>query len=225
MAWSHHYCSIFATTVRQQWKELQSFTSAQRFARNEVVYSIGDPPDAMYLIESGLVRVAQLSAKGEEKITAIYQKGDLFGEVCLCEKAERGSQAIALEPLSVISFQTKQLLSLLRAHPELTLNLLMVFCARLVECGEQIASLAFDAVPKRLAKEIFRLSRLSPGRSAEGGVQLPRSLTHQQLADLVNTTRENVTRILNQFRREGLLDYRRGRFLVFPNKLGEQFKS
>ncbi len=222
MVGSHEYCLVFSTVIRTQWGALKAFTSAQRFEHNQVIYSMGDPPEAMYLIESGLVKVVQLSASGKETIIGIYQKGDLFGEICFCEKGARENQAIALEPVSVVSFSLKQLLDLLKKNPELTLNLLMVFCARLVECGGQIATLAFDEVRKRLAKEILRLTRLPGSQPENGGVQLPVSITHQQLANLANTTRENVTKIMNQFRQRGLLEYSRGRILVFPNKVEEE---
>ncbi len=219
---SHKYCLAFSEIIRKQWNSLNAFTSAQGFERNQVIYAMGDPPDAMYLIESGLVKVVQLSAGGKEKITGLYQQGDLFGEVCFCEKGGRVDQAITLEPSSVTAFSIKNLLELLKKKPELVVNLLMVFCARLVECGGQIATLAFDEVRKRLAKEILRLTGLPGSQPEKGGVQLPVSLTHQQLANLANTTRENVTTIMNQFRREGLLEYSRGRILVFPNKIEEQ---
>lgn len=215
------YCLAFSSVVRKQWDMLKAFTAVQRFERNQVIYAMGDSPDAMYLIESGLVKVVQFSADGKEKITGICQKGDLFGEICFCEKGARENQAVALEPVSLISFRMSQLMDVLQKNPELTVKLLMVFCARLVECHTQIASLAFDEVRERLGKEILRLSLLLGGHPEKGGVQLPASLTHQQLANLVNTTRENVTMVMNQFRRWGLVEYRRGKILVFPPKIKE----
>lgn len=219
MVQSHDYCLVFSTIIREQWDELKALTSAQGFERNQVIYSPGDAPDAIYLIESGRVKVAQLSDRGQEKITGIYQKGDLFGEICMCEKGARDDQAIALESSSVISFSVKHLLNLVKKTPELAVNLLMVFCARLAECSGQIATLAFDDVRVRVAKEFLRLSRLPESRPEKGGMQLPMNLTHQQLAELVNTTRENVTLIMNQFRRQGLLEYSRGKILVFPREI------
>ncbi len=222
---SHRYCVAFSTFVRRYWGELGAFTRTESFQRKQIIYSVGDPPDAIYLIESGQVKVVQLSADGEEKIIGLYQKKDLFGEVCICERAKRNDQAIALESAAVSSFSVKVVLELVAQKPELALKLLMVFCARLVECHEEINALAFDEVRERLAKELLGLSR-SPGSQREGGgVRLAVSLTHQELAQLVNTTRETATAIMNEFRRHDFVDYGQGGILVFPDKLDHYLRK
>lgn len=216
---SHRYCETFSAHVREYWGELKAFTTTERFDRNGVIFSVGDPPDAMYLIESGRVKVSQLSREGEEKIIGIYQKEDMVGEVCLCKKGPRENQAVALESAVVASLRVNELLRVLQSKPEMVFNLLMIFCARAVECQEQVASLAFDKVRARLVKEMLRVSGLETGMSKRGAVQLPVRLTHQELASLANTTRDNVTRIMNEFRKSGLVDYDRERILVFPERL------
>ncbi len=222
---SHRYCVVFSTFVRRYWGELRAFTKTSSFQRRQVIYSIGDPPDAIYLIESGQVKVVQLSADGKERIIGLYQERDLFGEVCICEKSNRENQAIALDAATVTSFSVKVLLELVAQKPELALKLLMVFCARLVECDEEISALAFDEVRERLVKELLRLSR-SPGSQRENrGVRLAVSLTHQELAQLVNTTRETATAIMNEFRRQDLVDYGRGAIVVFPDRLEEYLRK
>lgn len=216
---SHRYCVAFSTFVRRYWSELRAFTRTDSFQHRQVIYSIGDPPDAIYLIEAGRVKVAQLSADGKEKIIGLYQKRDLFGEVCICDKAKREEQAIALEPATVTSFSVRVVLSLVAQKPELALKLLMVFCARLVECHEEINALAFDEVRERVVKELLRLSRSPGGQRESGGVRLAVRLTHQELAQLANTTRETATAIMNEFRTHDLVDYGLGKILVFPDKL------
>lgn len=219
MLQSHSYCLTFSALIREHWNELQVFTATQRFARNQAIFSVGDPADAMCLIESGRVKVSQLSADGKEQIVAIYQTGDLFGEVCICKKGVREQQAVALEPLSLVSFRVKELLKLLQNKPEMVFNLLMLFCTRVAECQERAASLAFDEVRERLVKEMLRLSGLPTGAPASGGVRLPVRLTHEELANLANTTRENVTKIMNEFREDGLLDYGREGIVLFPDRM------
>ncbi len=215
----HRHCVAFSTFVRRYWDDLRAFTRTDSFQRKEIIYSIGDPPDAIYLIESGQVKVVQLSADGKEKIIGLYQKRDLFGEVCICEKAKREEQAIALESATISSFSVKVVLALVAQKPELALKLLMVFCARLVECHEEVNALAFDDVRERVVKELLHLSRSPGGRRESGGVRLGVTLTHQEIAQLANTTRETATAIMNEFRRHDLVDYGQGRILVFPDKL------
>lgn len=219
MVRSHNYCLAFSTFVRENWDEMKRFTAVHRYRRNQEIYSLGDPATALYRIESGRVKVVRLSGEGKEKILNLYHEGDLFGEVCICGVGRRNEQAFALEPLSVVSFDVKGLLKLVRKRTELTLDLLMLFCARLVECQEHIATLAFDGIRQRLAKELLRLGHLPGCQPDGGGVRLAVKLTHEELANLVNTTRETATSIMNQFRREGLLEYSPDKTVIFPERL------
>ena len=142
-----------------------------------------------------------------------------MGEVCLCNRGPRENQAVALEAVDVTSFRVDVLLRVLKGKPEIMFNLLMVFCERIHDYQQQLASLAFDDVRGRLAREMLRLSELPDGQPKRGLFELPVRLTHQELADLVSTTRDNVTRIMNEFRKDGLVDYGRERIVIFPDRL------
>jgi len=216
---SHRYCQVFSALIREQWSELNAFTTTAHFERNRVIFAVGDPPDAIFLIESGRVKVSLLSDKGEEKIVGICRKGEVVGEVCLCNRGPRENQAVALGAVDVTSFRVDVLLRVLKGKPEIVFNLLMVFCERIHNYQQQLASLAFYDVRGRLAREMLRLSELPEGQPKRCLFELPVRLTHQELADLVSTTRDNVTRIMNEFRKEGLVDYGRERIVVFPDRL------
>ncbi len=127
---SHTYCQVFSALIREHWSELNALTRTAHFKRNEVVFSVGEPPDAMYLIESGRVKVSLLSDEGEEKIVGICRKGEVVGEVCLCSRGPRENQAVALEAVVVTSFRVDVLLRVLKDNPDTIFNLLMVFCVR-----------------------------------------------------------------------------------------------
>ena len=149
----------------------------------------------------------------------------MFGEVCIWEGAKRDDQAIALNPATVTFFSVKVALELVAHKPALALKLLRVFCALLVESHEEINALAFDDARERLANELLHLSR-SPGiRQENGGVQLAVSLTHQELAQLVNATRETATAIMNEFRRQDLVDYGHGAIFVFHDRLEDYLRK
>lgn len=215
MLQSHSYCLAFSSVVREHWDEVRQFTTQRRYDRKQIIYHLGDAPNAVYRIEEGRVKVARLSSDGKEKTLDLYQEGDLFGEVCVCGASGRSEQAMAVEPTTVTCFNVMELRNILKKKPELTLELVMFFCARLFECHEQISTLAFDEVHERLAKELLRLSRLPGSQPSGGGIELMANLTHQELANLVNTTRQNVTMIMNEFRRKGLLEYSQGKIVVF----------
>jgi CRP/FNR family cyclic AMP-dependent transcriptional regulator len=220
---SHRNCLVFSAVIQANLPALQKYTAERNIARGQTVYSLDDPADELYLIEEGRVKIVRLSAEGQQKILNIYQSGDFFGELCLCGEQQRAEQAVALDSVRLKCFQMKGLLKLLERKPEMILGLVQLFCARLGESYDQITALAFDNLPRRLAREILRLSRAlegAPGQDGDG--QLTLNLTHEDLAHLVGTSREMVTTMMTQFRQRGVLNYTRGHIYVEPARL-EQF--
>ncbi|MFQ5776795.1 MAG: Crp/Fnr family transcriptional regulator [Terriglobia bacterium] len=212
-------CATFTGVIRANLHSLKGFSSERDYERGQTVYCVGDPAEELLLIKKGQVKIVRISGDGQQKILDIYQPGEFFGELCICGGHKRLEQAVALESLSVTSIKVSAILKLLRHKPEMLLDLLQLLCARLGESYDQIANLAFDNIPRRLAREILRLSRTPDARAHENGVHLGVSLSHEELAHLVGTSREVVTTVMKRFRERGLLDYSRRNIFIHPKQL------
>jgi CRP/FNR family transcriptional regulator len=219
---SHENCLIFSGVIRAHLDELRAFTAERRFERGQTVYCLDDPAEELFLIQDGRVKILRLSPDGQQKILDIYRPGDFFGELCICGGQRRTEQAVALDPLKTTSFQVQGLMKLLRRAPDMVLEMLQLLCARLRESHDQIAALAFENIPRRLARELVRLARAETPAAGEDKVCL--SLTHEELSQLVGTSREMITTIMNQFRQRGLLDYARREITLDPARM-EEFLS
>ncbi len=228
----HRTCQTLSGFVRENTSLLRPFLLGREFNRNDVIYFLGERADEIFLLNRGRVKLTRISAEGKEKIIAIYEAGELFGELCLCEQGRRADQAVALESSSVTSFKWTALLRILEKHPDMTLTLLTLFCQRLSEAQRQIETLAFDNIPRRLAKEVLRLAcehgqampsaaQNTPNRSpGDGkGTQVEFGITHEELSQLVATSREIITTLMNQFRQQGLVQYTRRNLVVYPEKI------
>ncbi|MFQ5663076.1 MAG: Crp/Fnr family transcriptional regulator [Terriglobia bacterium] len=216
---SHANCLAFSSFIRANLQALHGFQTHREYERGQTVYCMGDAADEVYLIDRGRVKIVRISADGQQKILSIYQNGDCFGELCICGGTKRSEQAVALESLKVTSFHVQGLLKILRKRPEMVVALLLVICARLREAHDQIATLAFENIPRRLAREILQLSRSANATPAPPGEQVRLNLTHEELSHLVGTSREMITTVMNQFRERGLVDYTRRNILVHPERL------
>ena len=219
MVKSHSYCVAFSDLIRDHLQELASYRSEGDYARNQVIYFAGDSADSLFQVTSGRVKVIRVSPVGKEKIIDIYQDGDYFGELCICGGGVRGDQAIALDAVTVSSIKIQELLTLLPKKPGLMQHLLQLLCMRLSEYQDQIATLAFDNVPERLAREFLRLSKAPGAHQENGATRLGVNLTHEEMASLVGTSREIVTTLMNQFRGKGLIDYDRRSIRVFQDRV------
>ncbi|MFI5173413.1 MAG: Crp/Fnr family transcriptional regulator [Terriglobia bacterium] len=213
----HQRCLTLSGFIQDHLHTLQNLTTEKLYSRNEVIYFMGDSAEDIYLIHSGRVKITRVSLSGKEKIIDIYETGDFFGELCLCENSKRTDQAVALDDVKVLSFKISKLLQVISKDPGAVLELLMLFCQRLSEAQGQIETLAFDNIPRRLAKELLKMTR-EGGVEVANGIRVRQYLTHEELSQLVGTSREIITTVMNQFRRQGLVVYTRKTLVVSPSK-------
>ena len=218
-------CADFSSVVRGHISELKPFSSKISFRKGESIYRLDEPATAIFWIEQGRAKTVILSPEGQEKIIGLYGPGDLFGELCLCEVARRQEQAIALEPVELLSIQTSGVTKLFAHAPEVSQAFLKVVCQRLMDYQKQVAMLSFDSVSRRLAKELMRLGQPDAESGAEAGARAVNGWTHEDLANLVGTTREVVTLMMNQFREKGMLDYGRRNIMIFSERMKDYLEN
>ena len=218
-------CADFSSVVRGHISELKPFSSNLSFRKGESIYRLDEPASAIFWIEQGRAKTVIISSEGQEKIIGLYGPGDLFGELCLCEVARRQEQAIALEPVELLSIHLSGVTKLFSHAPEVSQAFLQVVCRRLMDYQKQVAMLSFDSVSRRLAKELMRLGQTDTQDAAASGARVVNGWTHENLANLVGTTREVVTLMMNQFREKGMLDYGRRNIMIFSERMKDYLEN
>lgn len=175
--------------------------------------------DAMYIVLSGRIKIFTNSTSKKRKTFAYLKEGDFFGEMSLLEGTTRTAAAQAVEPSRLLVIRKKDFQRLLAHDPKLALYLLQTVCERLRRANEEIEGLLFRNILGRVAKAMLDLGRRS-GESHDGGLLLKERFTQQELADVVGTTREPLTRALSSLRRAGLVSQLDGRYIIpAPEKL------
>jgi CRP/FNR family transcriptional regulator len=180
---------------------------------------MGDPADALFLVESGSVKVGVISDDGKEKTLYLSGRGQFFGELCICGVARHPDQAVALESSTVSSFRVENVTALLARRPELAKDFFQLVCGRLLDCQDQAVSLAYDSVPRRLAKELLRLAGRGADRTKQSSVRVELTPTHEELAAVVGTSRGMISTTMNEFREKGLVTYAPKAITVFEERL------
>lgn len=201
-----------AEFIQTQLTDLRVVSGEREYTRNETIYHLDDPADHIFYILSGSVKITRVSDDGKEKIISIHRTGEIFGELCFCEIDDRRSdQAVAMENTRVLAIRINDFLTMIRSNPKALVDMLSLFCKRLSQAQQQIETLAFDNTTRRLARVLIK------SRHDAGEERL--KLTHEELAQMVGTSREIITTIMNQFRDEGLIDYRRSEVNPHLDKL------
>jgi CRP/FNR family cyclic AMP-dependent transcriptional regulator len=183
----------------------------RRYPKHSTIVEEGLPGDYMYVIREGRVKVTKASEDGREKIMDFLDTGSFFGDMSLLDHGPRSASVKTLEPARLLALSRKDFLDLLRRSPDLALAVLQVLTQRLRETDEQASSMSFQKVKERTRGLLQRMARAEP---PIGGKRMTPTLTHQQIADMIGTSRETVTRAVKQLKGEGWLGQEGKRYVV-----------
>jgi adenylate cyclase len=159
----------------------------------------GEPGDAMFVIERGLVRVSRTSRQGRELVLGLFGAGDTLGELGVFEASGvRTADAMAVEATTCVALTRDDLRGVIRKTPELVLRLLAALVDRIRSKDDELADVAFLDLPGRLAHKLLQLAD-QHGEEVEAGVRITVKVPQGELAAMVGSSRENVNRALGRF--------------------------
>ena len=186
----------------------------RHYRKGTILFFEGDYGDEMYIVISGLVRIYRIE-QNKEIILALFRSGDFFGEMALIDKTStRSATAETIEPSTILSISRGDFYRFLEKSPRLLLRLLEVNMQRLRKANDQIHDLTFLDVRSRIVKAIARLAE-EYGTPTPQGLFIDMRLTHQQIANLVGTVRESVTKVLQELQDDGIISIQQKRIMVY----------
>ncbi len=179
-------------------EELASIAFSRQYEKNGLIFAEGDPGEGFHLVRSGRVKVFKLSQEGKEQILHVLWPGEPFGEVAVFAGMNYPAYAEALEKSETLFFRRGDFLNLLSSDPSLAMNMLAVLSLRLRQFAKMIEDLSLKEVPGRLAAYL-----LSVKPSDSNRVRL--HISKSQLANLLGTVPETLSRVLSRLQAEGVL--------------------
>jgi len=202
---------LFSRVSEGDLEELATHLIERRFPKNATVVEEGLPGDYMYVIRKGRAKVTKASEDGREKIMNFLETGAFFGDMALLGDEPRSASVKTLEESVLLALSRRDFIDLLRQSPDLSLAVIEELANRLRETNEQARSLSFQGVEERTRNLFERISRQEEGGA---GRRLTPPLTHQQIADMVGTSRETVTRSIKQLKESGWLAQEGKRYVI-----------
>jgi CRP-like cAMP-binding protein len=195
----------------------------REYPKGTTIFSEGDPSDALYVVKRGLVKVTSLSESGAETILDILKPEEIFGEFLLTEKM-RAFTATAIADTIVTVVPRERFLEFLSLVPTVGRNFIGILSKRLVKVGKGVADSSHSWSYHRLARVLLYLGD-KYGEETSAGTLIKLRLTHEDLANLIGTTRETATTQLNKFERMGLMKRQGRHFIVLRPRLSEFIQS
>jgi len=186
------------------------------FAKHDNVYTCGDNDGLVYFIESGQIKLLMLSPDGKECLLAIHTAGDMFGEMSLSRLGARMETATAMEDTTIKQVPCSRFFERL-GRDKLFEGFIQYLAVRIADQQQVIADLVTVDSEQRLGKTLLRLAR-TMGKKDPRSIRIEPKISHEELSEMVGTTRPRISVFMQRFRNLGLIETNEEHFLVIKEK-------
>lgn len=169
--------------------------------RREVVYLPGDPGRSLFFVNGGRIKVSKVTRDGKALTLSYCGPSEVFGETCLIDGGPRSEMAEAVENAMLTEIERSDFERLLSQHASLGSQMTKLMVTRRRDLENKVEGLVFRDVTSKLAELLMRLAG-EYGVDDARGTMVALKITHQELANLIGSTRETVSLTLSQFKKK-----------------------
>jgi len=211
--WYLKNCDLFERLTPEQSARLESRSRTRIFEKRGLVYLSSDHADSVLLLASGRVKLYHITSEGKQAVLAIIDPGEFFGELAILDSGPREEFAEAMERSTVIRIPGDEIRQLMDEQPRVSLEVSRLMGLRRRRVERRLKSLLFRSNRERLVYLLIELAERY-GRRTNDGVVIGIKLSHQELANIIGSTRETVTVLLGNMQNEGALQIKRRQIIL-----------
>ena len=210
---------ILSSLSQRDWAEVRHLFIEKRFGKDDYIFFEGDLASWLGVVLEGRVKMIKHSGAGKDVVLDLIAPGEMFGEVAAFNGEPYPATAQAMEPTVVASIYQDDYVRMLKQYPVLALRVIEEQGRRLREAQETIKSMAVERVERRIARILLKLAATT-GSAKNGGITIELPLSRQDIAEMTGTTSETAIRTMSRFRKNGLVQTKRGRVTILkPHQL------
>ncbi len=190
---------VFRDLESEQRARVEQLITYQTFPAGQLFHSPEEYGEQLFVLRSGRVRLYKLSVEGRALTLAVLEPVTIFGEMTLVGQWMHDSFAEAMTECLIGIIGRDELRDILKQYPQLSLRFMELMGRRLRNTENKLADIAFKSVPQRLATVLLNMA----GETDDTPVNIPPTIvryTHQQLAEMIGSYRETVTKAMGEFR-------------------------
>ena len=174
------------------------------YRTGKVIFSQGNPADAVFYIQKGQVKITVLSEQGKEAIVAVLGPDEFCGEGCLTGQPVRMATAAAMMECEIMRVEKAAMIRVIHEEPTFSEMFIAHLLARTVRVEADLVDQLFNSSEKRLARALLLLANFGKEGRPE---PILAKISQETLAEMIGTTRARVSSFMNKFRKLGLIDY------------------
>jgi len=181
--------------------------SIGKYRKGQVIFSQGDPGDAVFYIQKGKAKLTVVSEQGKEAVIAILGADDFFGEGCLAGQTQRIATVMAMTDATIVRLEKSAIIQVLHEEPAFSELFIAHLLGRSIRVEADLVDQLFNSSEKRLARLLLLLANF--GKEGAPEPVIPK-ISQETLAEMIGTTRSRVSYFMNRFRKLGFIAYNGG---------------
>jgi len=210
---------FFSLLTEEELNLIDEIAAEKEFKKGEYIFFEGESGDKFFIIKDGQVKLTKMIKNGDEQILNIFSNNDIIAEIVAFDKGNYPASAVTMTDTGVIIFDQSELENLILKHPSIGVKLLREMSGRLRRAQQNVRDLALKDSSARVAGLLIFLAE-KYGKKKKNKVVLDISLTQQELASMIGSSRETVSRVLGKFENEGLIKTSRKKINIYqPDKI------
>lgn len=227
--------SLFRDLNDQELDRISAIVIPRVYRKKTVIFIEGAEKEAVYIIQEGMVKTFKTDENGQEQIVNLLSEGSMFPHTGIYSEAPYPATAETLVDTKVLAIPLKQFETLLLSTPTVAVKVMRVMGKTIMELQAKLQELTGQEVQMRAQSFLIAMAeKLVPQQSdsqsdtvphKSKSITLPLPITHQEFANVIGTTRETVTRLLSQWKKEHLVEATRGGFIIHDLDQLKQWRS
>jgi CRP/FNR family cyclic AMP-dependent transcriptional regulator len=202
----------FKQQMRDSLRRETQNSRAVTIPRHTNVYTCGDQDEMVYFIETGQIKLLLLSPEGKECLLAIHSSGDIFGELCLAGLGARRETAVAMKQTTLKQIPCPLFFARL-SRDTLSEGFVRYLAVRIADQQQVIANLVTVDSEQRLGQTLLQLAR-TLGKKDPRSIRIELKISHEELSEMVGTTRPRISFFMQRFRNLGLIETNSDHFFI-----------
>lgn len=184
-----------------------------KYKKNDPISIPEDPKDKIYFLKKGRVKISIFSKQGEEFIKAIIKPGEMFGKLPYAPGSEPTDIAYAIQDTTLCFMTSEEFEELVESDTGLKTEVMKFIAHRLQKLERRVERLSFKNSKQRLIEMMLDFKE-DFGKTVGDEIFIDQTLSHREIASLIATSRQTVTKLLNELRGKELIDFNRKKLII-----------
>ncbi|RCW49874.1 MULTISPECIES: Crp/Fnr family transcriptional regulator [unclassified Halanaerobium] len=210
---------FFSLLSEDELKVINSIASEKKYKKGEYIFFEGETGSKFFVIKSGQVKLVKMIENGDEQILNIFSNNDIIAEIVAFDRGNYPASAVTMKKTDLIIFNQADLENVIMENPAIGIKLLQEMSTRLRRAQQNVRDIALKDSSGKMASLLTFLSQ-KYGIEKNGNIILDIPLTQQELASMIGSSRETVSRMLSRFESEGIIKTSRKKIIIYkPEEL------